>query len=482
MYVARALLICLFTIAATGLVKAHEIGAKTTAEIMHLIRSEKFDLILPEAMRDNGVDMWIHATRVGRPDPMSVYFGSVDGYIIFTDRGGERIERAVLGNRNRSQNVQEERDGPTGRGPSRYSSGSNDLYDVFASPDDLSKFVSERDPKNIAVNTSSWLAVADGISATEYEKLIKALGPEYSNRIVSSENVITDFSVRRVQREIVAFANAVEMHRQILERALSNEVITPGETTLQDVAWWVQEQLQDQGLAWSDSLELSIPRILYSVNSERVAPPDTRWWIHYPEYVIQPGDFGTYDIGVLYLGAFRTDFKRNFYVMQDGETTVPGSIQHAYDRAIAAREIIRQNIKIGRTAEDTLNSIISAMEAAGYISTQFINMGTEDYKMIQRKITGSKSGFSIDLHPEGTKTGPAASDAAVGASIAQFRGDRAHLAIQEDHLFSLEYMVHTVMPERPGYPMSVNIEGNHIVTRWGVEYLHPPNDRILLIH
>ena len=37
--------------------------------------------------------------------------------------------------------------------------------------------------------------------------------------------------------------------------------------------------------------------------------------------MIQPGDFGTYDIGVLYLGAFRTDFKRNFYVMQDGETT-----------------------------------------------------------------------------------------------------------------------------------------------------------------
>lgn len=170
--------------------------------------------------------------------------------------------------------------------------------------------------------------------------------------------------------------------------------------------------------------------------------------------MIQPGDFGTYDIGVLYLGAFRTDFKRNFYVMQDGETTVPGGIQHAYDRAIAAREIIRQNIKIGRTAGDTLNSIISAMEAAGYISTQFINMGTEVYKMIQRKITGSKSGFSIDLHPEGTKTGPVASDAAVGASIAQIRGDRTHLTIQEDHLFSLEYMVHTVMSERPDYPMS----------------------------
>ncbi len=482
MYIARAFLVFLFTIVATGLVHAHEISSKAAAEIMHLIRSEKFDLILPGAMRDNNVDMWIHATRVGRPDPMAAYFGSVDGYIIFTDRGGDRIERAVLGNRNRSQNVQAGDARPNAQRMSRYSSGPSDLYDIFGSPDDLRAFVTERNPKRIAVNTSSWLAVADGISATQYEKLKMALGPKYSERLLSSENVITDFSVRRVQREIVAFANAVEMHRQILERALSNEVITPGVTTLNDVAWWVQERLQDKGLAWSNSLELSIPRILYSVKSERVAPPDTRWWIHDPDYIIQPGDFGTYDIGVLYLGAFRTDFKRNFYVMRDGETSVPEGIQHAYDRAIAAREIIRKTIKIGSTAGDTLKAIISAMEHAGYISTQFVNIGTEDYKMIQREITGEKSGFSIDLHPEGTKTGPAASDAAVGASIAQFRADRADLRIQEDHLFSLEYMVHTVMPDRPGFPMSVNIEGNHIVTRWGVEYLHPPNDRILLVY
>ena len=33
------------------------------------------------------------------------------------------------------------------------------------------------------------------------------------------------------------------MHRQILERALSDEVITPGVTTLGEVGWWVQEQL-----------------------------------------------------------------------------------------------------------------------------------------------------------------------------------------------------------------------------------------------
>ena len=67
-------------------------------------------------------------------------------------------------------------------------------------------------------------------------------------------------------------------------------------------------------------------------------------------------------------------------------------------------------------------------------------------------------------------------------SVAPFRQDRAHLTIQENYIFALEYMVHTPLPERRGYPMSVNIEDNYIVTSRGVESLHPPNERILLIH
>ena len=54
-------------------------SAKANAEILHLIRKEKFDLILPGAMRDNNVEMWIHVIRAGNPDPMAMHFGSVSG-------------------------------------------------------------------------------------------------------------------------------------------------------------------------------------------------------------------------------------------------------------------------------------------------------------------------------------------------------------------------------------------------------------------
>ena len=57
--------------------------AKTRYEILNLIRKEKFDKILPGAMRDNGIDMWIHVMREGNPDPLSLDLGGCFGYFIF---------------------------------------------------------------------------------------------------------------------------------------------------------------------------------------------------------------------------------------------------------------------------------------------------------------------------------------------------------------------------------------------------------------
>lgn len=66
--------------------------AETDAEALRLMRNEKLDLILPGAMRDNNVDMWIHVIRAGNSDTMAIHFGSASGYLIYTDRGEDRIE------------------------------------------------------------------------------------------------------------------------------------------------------------------------------------------------------------------------------------------------------------------------------------------------------------------------------------------------------------------------------------------------------
>ena len=462
------ILVAVIFITSEAQAQSAEVTAKQGSEILHLIRKQKLDLILPGAMRDNHVDMWIHVTRLGDPDPMAPHFGETSGYLIFTDRGGDRIERALFGSGGHPDYIDIYGSGEIARAIAGYDFGKQDpkVYN------ELTKFIEERDPKTIAVNTSDWLATADGISHSQYVKLLKILGPKYSKRIVSAEGVITDFQARRTLREVAAYTDALEIHRQLLERALSNEVITPGVTTLGDVGWWIQEQYYKRHLSRGYRPNVGTPGVLYSAKSE--SP------VHHQDYVIQRGDFLSFDTGVRYLDYFSTDYKRNAYVLREGETSVPKSIQHAFDRAIAAREIIRKQVKVGRTAGETLKAIVSAMEDAGYIYTPFTDIGSEDYKLVQKALANTdRSGFSIDLHSLGNSGG---SLVTVGPSIAPFRSDRDHLTIQENHLFAFEYMVHTNLPERPGFPLSINIEDNDIVSSRGVEFLHPPNEKILLIH
>ncbi len=226
--------------------------SKQRYEILRLIRHEKFDLVLPGAMRDNNVDMWIHVVESGKRDPLALDLGGwfeyrvwePIGYYIFTDRDGDRIERIILGG--------EDQDG---------------LYDIIGSGQDLRKFVEERDPKVIAVNMSTWLPIANGLSHTAYLSMTKALGDKYTGRLVSAENVITDFRVRRVQREIIAFANACEIQRQIIDKALRR--IKPGITTREEVGWWAQDLLLAQGIFPSfEAATLHLPHMPAVSHSE----------------------------------------------------------------------------------------------------------------------------------------------------------------------------------------------------------------------
>ncbi len=286
--------------------------AKEYWERLNLIRKEKFDLILPEAMRENGIDMWIHVIREGNPDPLAVDLGGDIGFFVFTDREQERIERAVLGG---DEGILEQLD----------------VYDLFGDANDLKKFVDERRPKKIAVNKSENLAVADGISYTEYIKLVKILGDEYKNKLVSAEQVITDFRTKRVISEIVEYGKLCQITQMLIEKVLSNEVIKPGETSLEDIGWWMEDQLLSLGM--NPTFEFSIPHVIHSVTSEK----DEH---RLKEYIIQKGDLMQYDFGIDFMN-LGTDMKRVAYVLREGEKAVPDEIQYGWDQALKARSIIR---------------------------------------------------------------------------------------------------------------------------------------------
>ena len=195
------------------------------------IRAEKFDLVLPAAMHDNDLDMWIVVMREGLLDPMweALGRGYVGGwaYYVFTDRG-DRVERAALG-------------------VGGYMLEQCGVYDYFGGAGELASYVSERDPQRIGVNMAESIGGADGLSHTSYLHLQRELG-KHGERLVSAERFVSDFRSTRTAIEIAAFAEAGEISREIAERAFSNEVITPGMTTLEDVAWWMSDQLLARGL------------------------------------------------------------------------------------------------------------------------------------------------------------------------------------------------------------------------------------------
>ncbi len=445
---------------------------ETDREALRLMRNDKLDLVLPGAMRDNNVDMWIHVTRPG--DPLAPFFGSASGrtsYLIFTDRG-DRIERAVFGGPGISgygrsgaagavENIDIQGSLNVARAFSGYNYNNTDPSQGFSIPEvyeEIMDFVAERDPQTIAVNYSKWLAQADGISHTQYLQLEEILGPKYSRRIVSAENVISDFVVRRTSREVAAQVEVLALARQRSQQRLSQ--VIPGVTTIADIN----------------------ARVYYSaVNTpDKTVPistPDVRWFIHNPDYVLQRGDLfvgGGGGPGGNYMG-FGVDTKIHAYILREGETKVPDFLQEVYDLAIAGQWIMRDGMKVGMTSGESLEAMVKLMEEAGYIYTPFIDDGIEDYKIIQKALANTdKPGFSIDNHGFGI-------GGDVGASIAPFRKDRDHLVIQENNLFAYEYMVHKSIDERPGYPLAFNISNPQIITSKGVEFIQPPNEEIFII-
>ncbi len=428
--------------------------SETDAEVLRLIRKDKLDLILPGAMRDNNVDMWIHVTRgqgvfanSSNGDKMTPQFGNTSGYLIFTDLG-DRIERAMFGMSSGAvENIDVRGSREVNMALGGYNYNNLDKLQTFTIPEvynEITDYVATHDPLTIAVNYSEWLPLADGISYTSYVKLQKIIGPKYSERMVSAENVILDFVLRRTSREIGAQAHVLAMSRQGSLKKLRS--IVPGVTSAGEVG----------------------VNVLYSSVSDRSVTRSRN-------YTLQRGDFFNDNDWYDYLG-YDVDTKNYAYILREGETQVPDFLQEAFDTAIAGQWIMRPHMRVGMTAGESMEAMIKAMEDAGYIYTPFTDNGARDYQMVQRVLTNTdKPGFSIDNHALGN-------NGAEGPSMGPFRTDTYHLKIQENHLFAFEYMVHMNIDERLGYPIAFNISNMQIITRRGVENLQPPNEEIILIH
>lgn len=416
--------------------------AKARWEMMNLIRKEKIEIILPQSMRDNNIDMWIIVNRYGSSDPLArelgggrasdkYWEGKFLGYLIFADRDGDKLERTSM-------------------------------LEVTGA---LQQFVKERDPKRIAVNMSDYLGAADGLSHTCYLSLVKALGKKYAARLVSSEMLVSDFRSRKVTSEIALFAKSIELTGQLMGRALSNEVIKPGVTTLGDLAFWVADQL----IALGHPPSYGRPRIMYpkwstnkdgSYSVKPITGPYDR--------VIQRGDLVGWDGGIRIMGGYGTDIERYAYVLKEGETDVPKSIKKAWDHGLKLRKIFRKLVKPGRTGLETLHLMYSKVEELGY-QIQYQEDNVTDSPNIEINI-----GMHTIGEPQGHGSGPY-------IWIDRDQPFSSKLMLKVTHLEAFEFFVYYPLPEWGGKKIRIDFEDNVIVTENGVEIFIPFTNKIQLV-
>jgi Xaa-Pro aminopeptidase len=400
------------------------------------IRQEKFDLVLPDAMRDNDIDMWIVVMREGLLDPLweTLGRGYVNGwaYWVFTDTG-DRVERAAFG--------------VAGYGPEEC-----ETYDHFGGPDELGAWVEARSPERIGVNMSAHLGGADGLSHSSYLHLREELGSTYAERLVSAEKLVSDFRTTRTAIEIATFAEAGEMSREIAERAFSNEVITPGVTTLEDVAWWMRDQLLERGLDSSfdmPSVYITGPDGIEAISSDRI---------------IQRGDLLMIDWGVGFLG-FYTDMKRVAYVLREGEMEPPAGLRNAFAQGVRVRDVMKAAIRPAATGQEALDRLWTAIENAGFRRVEFNQPSTDP----------AVTDVNIGPHSVGDW------GHGIGPSLAWFNPEQLTYEFRPGTLFSVELFAYTSVPEWGGAKARIPLEDDAVVTERGVEWLYPVSDRLLVI-
>jgi len=417
--------------------------AKDRWETACVIRSDKFDYVLPKAMRNNNIDMWIIIDKGRGTEPLFQDFGDAtsngNGILIFTDSGGDRIERAAL---YRQRNLL----------------AKSGIYDIFGRPEDLKSFVAARNPKRIGINITTaeelfppvGRHLSDGLSHTGYINLKKELDEPYASRLVSAEKLISDFRSERVASEIVEFAKIANITRKLEEKALSNKVITPGRTTLDDVNWWLEEQVHALGLqrGWWYGAFISLPD-----GTE----------INEQYRVIQPGDIIQIDWSTG-RNNFFTDMKRFGYVLKENEIEVPPGIQNAFDESRKVRDLIQKNVRSGRTGREQLDNLKQLVAKAGYIYTEV------EYA---RKVKGIE--VNIGMHAIGNLGHD------VGAGLFERYPLRTTYKIRPNSLISVEFIVFVPAAEWGGNKIPVRIEENALITEHGIEWIHPPQNHILVI-
>lgn len=396
---------------------------------------KRLDTLLLPMMRKHGIAMWIVVNEEFNSDPATEYIvppipmvGSRD-FFVFVDTG-EKLEKIAI---------------------VRYSEErlKNHYQMMSVSRDKLAETlrstIAKFNPKNIALNINGTRGQQNGMSQASYKMLAETLGAESEKKFVSAANFLTDFFDTRLPEELEHYRNAVLVTDILTRRAFSNEVITPGKTTVGDVRWWFMQQVNNLGLTVWFQPDIRVQRKAKSsaTSQQFLSTADE-------STILERGDLIHIDCGLNYMG-LSTDWQKHAYILNKGEKNVPAGMKTALKNTNALQDAIFKVARAGMTGAEVYESAMAEMKRQNIEAMIYSHpIGTHGHGL----------GASIDFRK------------AIGGAEERFR---------LGSYTSIELNTSMNLPEWNNQKITIMAEDDAVMTEKGYEFIRPRQTEFYLI-